>query len=548
MRNARKWVLLAAGIAAAFSFGLWQGRSRTCGDRGPRVLYWVDPMHPSYRSDKPGVAPDCGMKLEPVYDDQGSAAGAPAGAAAFGTVRVATGAQQLIGVRTAAVERAPAAGVVRTTGRVAADETRLYQMNANADVWIRRMFPPTTGSLVRKNEPLLSYYTSAFFGNATSYIFALDTLDRQRAAGMTSPEQQKIVGNQLFQAVQFLQNIGVSDAQIERLARTRKAEPLVDVVSPADGIVLQRGVSLGQYVPAGGELYKIADLRRVWVQADLFENEAQRVRPGMMVNVSVPHRQRRYAAAVSRVPPQFDADTRTLKFRLELENPGLALRPGMFVDVELPVEIEPSLVVPSEAVLDLGLRKTVFVDRGNGYFEPRRVETGASLGDRVEILRGLMSGERVVVSGNFLLDSESRMRMAAALTPGANTECVVCGMPIDEAKMRAVGRATTHRGRTYTFCSDECTKEFAANPAKHAWEAPGAPGAAPAAPAYARQEAGPLADRVLQEALARPVPEDSGGAAPSDVAHRKHRLGPGGIPLYAAPERDEKGTQGEHER
>jgi YHS domain-containing protein len=168
---------------------------------------------------------------------------------------------------------------------------------------------------------------------------------------------------------------------------------------------------------------------------------------------------------VSDVEPLFDETTRTLKVRLEMDNPGYALKPGMFVYIDFPVSLPPGVSVPADAVLDSGLRKVVFVDRGNGYFEPRRVETGWHVGDRVEIVRGLMDGERIVVSGNFLLDSETRMKAASVATAAASrTMDPVCGMEVDAEQARAAGRVIEHDHRTYYFCTDDCKKQFAANP------------------------------------------------------------------------------------
>jgi multidrug efflux pump subunit AcrA (membrane-fusion protein)/YHS domain-containing protein len=169
---------------------------------------------------------------------------------------------------------------------------------------------------------------------------------------------------------------------------------------------------------------------------------------------------------VVNVPPLFDDASRTLKVRLELDNPGYALKPGMFVDVEFPVTLPPAVTIPSEAVVDSGVRRTVFVDRGDGYFEPRRVETGWRMGDRVQIVSGLQPGEQIAISGTFLLDSESRMRNAAAgiITPETDP---VCGMDVDREQAIQASRTATHKGATYYFCSDQCRKDFEKDPAKY---------------------------------------------------------------------------------
>ena len=171
---------------------------------------------------------------------------------------------------------------------------------------------------------------------------------------------------------------------------------------------------------------------------------------------------------MSQVLPIFDPATRTLKVRLELDNPDYLLRPDMFVDVDFPVKLPPSVNVPVDAVLDSGLKKTVFVDRGNGYFEPRKVETGWRLGDRVEILEGLQPGEKIVVSGNFLIDSESRMRLAAAGFFGNVGKDPVCGNDLDENKAQSAGLKSDYQGKPYYFCSEACQQKFDKTPERFA--------------------------------------------------------------------------------
>jgi Cu(I)/Ag(I) efflux system membrane fusion protein len=201
--------------------------------------------------------------------------------------------------------------------------------------------------------------------------------------------------------------------QREELARTRKVPNTIQIVSPVDGFVLARNVSPGLKFDRGFEFYRIADLRRVWVLADVFLQDAQQVHAGMRAQVLLREQHISLPAVITDILPQFDAVSRTLKIRLELDNPGFVLRPDMFVDVNLPVALPSSIVVPADAVIDSGLSKTVFVETGAGSFEQRQVQTGWRDGDRVEIVSGLSPGERIAVSGTFFLDSESRMRAPA---------------------------------------------------------------------------------------------------------------------------------------
>jgi Cu(I)/Ag(I) efflux system membrane fusion protein len=224
---------------------------------------------------------------------------------------------------------------------------------------------------------------------------------------------------------------------------------------------------LGQRFEKGTELYRIADISRVWILADVYETESEAFRPGAEARVAHPYQKKTYAAKVSEVLPVFDPATRTLKVRLEAENPGFVLRPDMFVDVELPLTYGPAVMVPAEAVLNSGQKKTVFIDRGNGFFEPREVKTGRHIGDQVEIIEGLDSGERIVVSGNFLVDSESKLSLAAQGMYATLSKDPVCGTDVSRLKAEKAGRRSVYQGKTYYFDSEECKQKFEKEPDRY---------------------------------------------------------------------------------
>ncbi len=465
-------VLLSFGALSFVAGVRFGGRATSGAPPGSRkVLYYVDPMHPAYRSEKPGIAPDCGMPLEPVYEDGGQAGAsedAPSRSLPAGAVQVSPARQQLVGLRTGVVEKAAGAHTIRTVGRVAADESRIHRLTTGADGYIREIFPNSAGTLVRKNELLASFYSTTFLTAQQAFIYGLGTVDRFKETGPNTPQQIELTNAQVRSGREALRNLGVSEVQIQAIADTRKPALNVEVRAPVTGFVLARNVSIGQRFEASTELYRIADLSRVWILADLPEDEALYVRPGLGARVLAARGARTFSARVSNTLPQFDPNSRTMKVRLDVDNPGYALRPDMFVDVEFPVALPPALTVPNDAVLDSGLRKTVFIDRGDGHFEPRSVETGWRLGDRVEIVRGLMEGEKIVVSGNFLIDSESRMKAAAMGITGAAIPDPVCGMDVDEVRARAAGRTIERGGRTYAFCSDNCKRDFEKDPDRYA--------------------------------------------------------------------------------
>jgi Cu(I)/Ag(I) efflux system membrane fusion protein len=313
-------------------------------------------------------------------------------------------------------------------------------------------------------------------------------MDRVQAMGEGSPQGQV----QKDQMAQFnvslqqykdaLRNLGMGRRQVEEIISSRKYAENIDITSPGYGIILARNLSDGQRFVKGEQFFKIGDLRRVWVLIDVYQNEADQLKTGMTLKVTLPQRQRSFTGKVSPVPPIFDPVSRTLKVRLYVDNPGMVLRPDMFVDVELPISLPEMLSVQAEAVLDSGMKKTVFVEKSVGVFEPREVETGRSFGNRVEIVSGLKAGERIAVSGTFLLDSESRMKTAAAGITSTPQIDPACGMYVDEAKSRAAGLTVESGGVTRYFCSDECRRKFLKKPAANTAQQPRPASATPSAP------------------------------------------------------------------
>ena len=408
-----------------------------------------------------------------------------------GTIRISQEKQQLIGVKTATVEKVPWSHTLRVLGRVTPDETRTYRINAAVNGWIEDVLPVTTGSLVKENDVLATFY-SLEYRNLVQNYFNLINISKEGSPGEKAVTQtsrystdqlrqlreaagaigQGTEGSQLDYYRRNLYNFGMSPYQVEEMERTRKIPDVVEIRAPIAGFILYRNVSPGLRFDRGTEFFRIADLSRVWILADIFETEASYFKPGMRVKMELPYQKRTLYAEVSPVLPQFDPATRTLKVRLVADNPGYVMRPDMFVNVELPVSGPPAIIVPVDAVLDSGLKKTVFVDRGNGFFEPRQVETGRSLGERVEIARGLMPGEKIVVSGNFLIDSEARMQQAASGITGKIGRDPVCRMNIDEDRAKAEGNVREYKGKSYFFCSPECRDEFGKDPERYLKSAP----------------------------------------------------------------------------
>jgi len=407
IRKAIYSIALCALAGAAFLAGSLHSAhdAVTAAAVDPRTpLYYRCPMHPHYTSDKPGIAPCCGMKLEPVY---AGTVGSNAPAAA-GTVVVSAEQQQLTGVRNAVVELAGGTEQLRLYGRVTPDETRVYKVNAGLDGFIREVSDVTTGAYVARDQSLATFMTPEIRQPISAFIVTVDSLEREQRSGGNAATQLAAANASMGIAVDRLRSLGMAPAQIEEIRKTRAPSSLIKLVSPVEGFVLARNVTDGEKFDRGAELYRIADLHRVWILADVPTADAGRIKPGVEAQVTVAGRTMR-ARVSSKVLPQFDPSTQSMKVRLEADNPGFALRPEMFVDVDLQLPYAPTITVPAEALIASGLRSIVYVERQAGQFEPRTVKTGRRFADRVQILEGLMPGERLAVSGTFLLDSESRM-------------------------------------------------------------------------------------------------------------------------------------------
>jgi RND family efflux transporter MFP subunit len=299
---------------------------------------------------------------------------------------------------------------------VVPDENRTYPIVAAVSGWVRNVESVTTGDAVKKDQVLASFLAPEveFRSAQQSYYTGLEAFYRM---AVTQPQPQgqshpSVRGEVIDQMADVLRNMGVSNAQLREMGTRRDVVHDIRVESPVDGVVLKRSVSPGLRFDRGFEFYRIADLNRVWILADVDRHQRPFIRRGALARITAAGESRAVSATVSPSEPAFDEATLTLKVRLEASNPERALKPGMFVDVEFPIDFPATIVVPAEAIVDSGLRKTVFVDCGNGYFEPRLVETGVRVGDDVEVTKGLMPGERIAISGTFFIDSESRMKGA----------------------------------------------------------------------------------------------------------------------------------------
>jgi len=409
-------LLLAAAFLGGYAYRNLSNSSGTANTAagGRRILYYVDPMHPAYKSDKPGIAPDCGMKLEPVYSD--SAPAAPAidrSGLPMGSIRISPEKQQQIGVQYGTAEVTSGGQTIRAIGKVAYDETRLAHVHTKYEGWIDRVYVDFIGKLVEKGQPLLTIYSPDLLASQQELLLAVKAKEVMKQSTIEGVVDQS---ETLFQAARRrLELWDFSAAQIDQLLATHQPIKNVTIYSPITGYVLDRKAFPQVKVVPDTDLYTVVDLTKVWIVADVFESDAGNVRLGQTARVTPSYdKAKSFLAKVSYIQPELDPTTRTLKVRLDAENPATLLKPDMYVDVTFQVESPPALTVPAGAVLQAGDRNTVFVDHGDGYLEPREVTVGEQRGDRIAILKGLKAGERIVTSANFLIDSESRLKASSS--------------------------------------------------------------------------------------------------------------------------------------
>jgi membrane fusion protein, copper/silver efflux system len=405
-------------VGGLFTYGASRAhRSGAAPASAHAATVYICPMHPHYHNDHPGNCPICGMRLE-SESGAGTAGGDDtANTLPPGAVQVSPERQPAIGIRTGVVGQLAGQRVLRTTGRIAADENRTYPIVAAVSGWVRHVESVTTGDAVKADQVLASFSAPQpeFDTAQQMYYTGLEMV--YRASTQPQPRSQSHdpsrAGAEIDRLADGLRNMGVSNSQLREMAKRRELVQDIKVESPVDGFVLKRSVSPGLRFDRGFEFYRIANLNHVWILADVYRDQMPFIRRGAAARITTAEASHALSATVSQSEPIFDEATLTLKVRLEAANPKLALKPGMFVDVEFLVNLPPTLVVPADAIVDTGLRKTVFVDRGNGYFEPRLIQTGWRIGDDVQVTKGLHTGERIVISGTFLVDSESRMKAAA---------------------------------------------------------------------------------------------------------------------------------------
>lgn len=421
MHNRMRLIIgLLAALAVLAAAGLYGYRSSRGDDQTPHAHaspeeVWTCPMHPEVRESGPGKCPICGMDLVKEAPDATTgpeAAGAEAPDTPRATIQLDARRRQMLGVRTVRVESGPIERQVRAVGIVRYDETRLSEINLKLAGWISKLHVDATGRSVRRGEPLLDLYSPDLVATGDEYLLALATRDTMRSSQV--PEARVQAERLVESARQRLRLWDLPPAAIERIERTGKSDGTVTFRSPTSGVVIDKPVVEGMRAEAGHTLYRIADLSAVWVEAEVFESDAPFIRIGAPATVTLDAWPgERLTGRAVYIYPFVEERTRTIRVRFAFPNPNMRLKPGMFANVELTASLGSGVLIPTEALLDSGREQVVFVAEGEGYFEPRQVQTGHRVGDRVQIADGLAPGETIASGAAFFLDSESQLRAAA---------------------------------------------------------------------------------------------------------------------------------------
>lgn len=367
-----------------------------------KILYWRAPMDPNYISDKPGKSP-MGMDLVPVYEDEVQRE----------VISVDPAVVQNIGVRTATVQRRNLSRTVETNGVVIVDESRTYRVNPKISGWIERLYINETGQSVSKGEPLLDIYSPELVTAQEEYLLALKGYHALATSSLTLVR----AGSEdlLKAARERLTYWDITESQIDALESSGNVSRVMTLYSPASGVVLHKNAVEGGYAKAGTDLFQIADLSKIWVEAQIYEYELPWVKVGQPVTVNLPYDPVKvFTSEVIYIYPYLDPKTRTATIRIALDNPAGELKPDMYTYVQIETRKRESVVaIPREAVVRSGKRDVVFLALGEGKFLPREIELGLEADNSLyEVRSGLNQGDRVVTSAQFLLDSEAQLQEA----------------------------------------------------------------------------------------------------------------------------------------
>ncbi|MBZ5527404.1 MAG: efflux RND transporter periplasmic adaptor subunit [Acidobacteriia bacterium] len=397
MKNYRTafFAMLATSMALAATLGLY---------------WWRGSRQPA------GPAPmEAGMDM----GEQGGGPPAAVTEAKLAPVQIPVERLQRIGVRTAVVQQKMVSNEIRTVGNVEVDERRISYVQLRYPGWIKKVYVDSTYDYIKKGQPLFTIYSPDLVTTEQEYLIAKRnqaTLGKSDVPGVATGSNALLEG-----AVERLRRWEIPARELEKLEKNGKVEQEMEVDSPTTGFVTERNAVPNQYVQPDTRLYTVADFSTVWVYAAVFQSDIGQIKPGNAVVITTDaYTGRKFSGRVDFIWPQVDMATRTVRVRLVIPNPGLLLKPGMFVNVSVSVPLGRHLTIPASGVLQSGTRSIVFVDHGGGSLEPREVELGQQAGSDYVVNKGVKAGERVITAANFLIDSESQLQaLMGPLTPAA---------------------------------------------------------------------------------------------------------------------------------
>jgi RND family efflux transporter MFP subunit len=377
------------------------------GSAAKKKTMYRSTMNPNEISDKPGQD-SMGMEMVPFEVEAGEGEATPKGLA---PVSITAETRQRMGLTLGNVEKRTLARDVRTSAKIVADETRFYTVTTKIEGWVEQLFVNVTGQEVKRGDPLLSIYSPELVSAQQEYLTALHMV--QQTAPASDSAATRGASTLLDAARRRLQFWDVSEDQIKRLEETGQVEKSLTLYSPASGWVTEKNVLAGQKIMPGDPLLVVSDLTRVWGDADMYQSDLLYVKVGMPVTITIPYWEgKEFEGKVTFVTPTLDPATRTAKARLDIENPGLLLKPGMFAEARLSYPLGEALAIPEAAVMRTGEHTYAFKDGGDGRLIPVEVRIGGRAGGYFELIAGLSEGDRVVTSANFLVDSESSLKAA----------------------------------------------------------------------------------------------------------------------------------------
>jgi membrane fusion protein, copper/silver efflux system len=346
------------------------------------------------------------------------------------TIEISPEKQQLIGVKVATVSSQPLKKIIRTVGLIEYDQRKQTTINTKIEGWIEKLFVNYTGMHVKKGDPLVEIYSTELWATQQEFINVVRWAKRSNVRKEANPRKEASAGfgeliardaeTLVDAARQRLRLWDITDEQIRKVEESEKPIRTLTIFSPVSGYVLQKYALQGMKVMGGEKLFDVADLSDVWITADIYEYELPLLKTGDSATIRLSYLPgRQFTSKIDYIYPTLSGDTRTAKARFIIPNPGGQLKPQMFTNVEVLVNLGQKLAVPEDAVIDTGLRQVAYVDRGDGNFEPREVRIGVRAENMVEVTAGLKAGEKVASSANFLIDSEAKLKSVAPLAlPG----------------------------------------------------------------------------------------------------------------------------------